>query len=187
MKIEGLYRIDIPEIDKEAIINAFCHRDYYEYDSINIAIFKDRVEIRNPGKLYGGLTIERIKKENISKRRNEIIAEMFNKIHLIERWGRGINLILSKEPKTIFKEIAGMFILIFKRKLLPTIKKSREKSREKIINLVKIKPKITIKDLADRTRLSIKGIEKAIKKLKEEGTLKRVGPDKGGYWEVIEK
>ena len=50
MKLEGLRRIDVPEIDKaafrEAIINAFCHRDYREFDSVNIAVFKDRIEIR---------------------------------------------------------------------------------------------------------------------------------------------
>jgi type I restriction enzyme R subunit len=46
MRLEGLRRVDVPEIDKEAfreaIINAFCHRDYYEYDSVNIAVFKDK-------------------------------------------------------------------------------------------------------------------------------------------------
>jgi ATP-dependent DNA helicase RecG len=60
MRLEGMRRIDIPEIDKdafrEAIINAFCHRDYYEHDSVNIAVFKDRLEVRSPGGLYGGLT-----------------------------------------------------------------------------------------------------------------------------------
>ena len=58
---------------REGIINAFCHRDYWKYDSVNIAVFKDRVEIRNPGLLYGNLTIERIRKENVSERRNELI------------------------------------------------------------------------------------------------------------------
>jgi len=52
MRVEGLRRIDIPEINKkafrEAIVNAFCHRDYWKFDSVNIAIFKDRVEIRSP-------------------------------------------------------------------------------------------------------------------------------------------
>jgi ATP-dependent DNA helicase RecG len=47
MRLDGLFRVDVPEIDREAlreaIINAFCHRDYREYDSVNIAIFKDRV------------------------------------------------------------------------------------------------------------------------------------------------
>jgi ATP-dependent DNA helicase RecG len=36
--------------DGEAVINAFCHRDYNKYDSVNIAVFKDRLEIRNPGR-----------------------------------------------------------------------------------------------------------------------------------------
>jgi len=58
MRLDGLVRVDVPEIDRdafrEAIINAFCHRDYFEYDSVNIAIFKDRIEIRSPGGLFGG-------------------------------------------------------------------------------------------------------------------------------------
>jgi len=122
MRVEGLRRIDLPEIDKEAfreaIINAFCHRDYREYDSVNIAIFKDRIEIRSPGLLYGDLTIEKITTEMVSERRNELIAELFHRIHLIEKWGRGISLILSKEPDTVFKEVGKHFIVVFKRKYL---------------------------------------------------------------------
>jgi len=52
MRINGLERQDVPEISleamREAIINAFCHRDYHDPDHIHIAIFKNRVEIRNP-------------------------------------------------------------------------------------------------------------------------------------------
>ena len=48
IRLEGLLRVDVPEIDREAfreaIVNAFCHRDYREYDSVNIAIFKDWVK-----------------------------------------------------------------------------------------------------------------------------------------------
>jgi len=43
MRLEGLYRVDVPEISvealREAIINAFCHRDYYDPDFIQMAIF----------------------------------------------------------------------------------------------------------------------------------------------------
>ncbi|MBU4347938.1 putative DNA binding domain-containing protein, partial [Patescibacteria group bacterium] len=57
MRLEGLRRIDVPEINKEAfreaIINAFCHRDYWNNDSVHLAIFKNRVEIRSPGLLFG--------------------------------------------------------------------------------------------------------------------------------------
>ncbi|MBW6461798.1 MAG: hypothetical protein K0B07_02020 [DPANN group archaeon] len=117
MRLEGLRRVDVPEINKEAlreaIINAFCHRDYYKYDSVNVAVFKNRVEIRNPGKLYDGLTIDEIIKGNVSRRRNELIAEMFNKVHYVDKWGRGIDLILSKEHDTEFKETFGMFVTVF--------------------------------------------------------------------------
>ncbi len=120
MKLDGLYRVDVPEISKpafrEAVINAFCHRDYNEYDSVNIAVFKDRLEIRNPGGLFGGLTIEQLKQEPISKRRNEIIAEMFHRVHFVEKWGHGIDLILTHEPTADFKVTADTFITIFKRK-----------------------------------------------------------------------
>lgn len=193
MRVEGLYRIDVPEIDKEAfreaIINAFCHRNYYLYDSVNIAIFKDRLEIRNPGLLYGGLTIERIKKEEVSERRNELLAEMFHQIHFVEKWGRGISLILSKEPETEFKEVGRQFIITFKRKtpIPETREKTGEKTREKIISLIKENPQITTQELAGKTSLSPKGIEWNLKKLKDEKILKRVGGRKEGRWEIVEK
>lgn len=193
MKIEGLYRVDVPEIDKEAfreaIINAFCHRDYCEYDSINIAIFKDRVEIRNPGLLYGGLTIEQIRKEMVSERRNELIAEMFHRIHFVEKWGRGISLILSREPDTEFKEIGRHFIAVFRRKVIeekPSEKeKTRGKTRGKIIALLTQNPEITREGLAKKIGISVKGIEWQLNKLKKENLIKRIGSKKSGHWEVV--
>ncbi|MEN6488918.1 MAG: RNA-binding domain-containing protein, partial [Smithella sp.] len=87
MKLDGLYRVDVPEISvaamREAIINAFCHRDYHDPDYVQIAIFKNRVEIRNPGTLYGGLTIETIRKGNVSQRRNPLIAELLRRIQMV--------------------------------------------------------------------------------------------------------
>lgn len=62
MRLNGLEREDVPKISREAmreaIINAFCHRDYRDPDYIQIAVFKNRVEIRSPGGLFEGLTIE---------------------------------------------------------------------------------------------------------------------------------
>ena len=64
--------------------------------------------------------------------------------------------------------------------------KSMEKSREKIICLIRENPTITQKDLVEALHLSVKTIEKHIKNLKAEGLLRRVGPDKGGHWEIID-
>ena len=42
-------------------------------------------------------------------------------------------------------------------------------------------------EIAEKTGLSIKGIEKNVKQLKTENAIKRIGPDKGGRWEVLDK
>lgn len=64
---------------------------------------------------------------------------------------------------------------------------SVEKSVEKIIRAMKENPKITVKELTSLVGLSRRGVEKNIKILQEKGLLCRVGPDKGGHWEVIEE
>ena len=62
--------------------------------------------------------------------------------------------------------------------------KSRGKSREKILELIDANSSITYSELALSLGLSVKAIEKNIKMLKASGRLRRVGPDKGGHWEV---
>jgi ATP-dependent DNA helicase RecG len=214
MKLEGLRRVDVPEIDKaafrEAIINAFCHRDYREFDSVNIAVFKDRVEIRSPGLLYGGLTIKTITTKMVSERRNELIAEMLHRVHFIEKWGRGIKLILSKEPDTKFSEVGTKFITTFIRRSYYEGKQVGEKGSEKggeskekrlvekgveklsanenlIYTLIRNNPYISKNEMMSQGSLTKKTVEYNIEKLKKKGILKRIGPDKGGYWEVVKK
>ena len=119
MRLDGLVRVDVPEIDREAfreaIINAFCHRDYRDPDEVRIAIFPDRVEVRNPGTLMEGVTLRTLKTAKVSRRRNPLIADLLRRIHLIEAWGRGIPLILEKAPNVRFSQVAGIFITEFPR------------------------------------------------------------------------
>jgi len=63
--------------------------------------------------------------------------------------------------------------------------KTREKTREKILSILKTTPYITINELAEIVVISQKGVEWQIVKLKKEGRIKHIGPDKGGHWEVI--
>ncbi len=60
-----------------------------------------------------------------------------------------------------------------------------EKTREKILSVLKATPYITINELAGIVGISQKGVEWQIVKLKKEGRIKRIGSDKGGHWEVI--
>ena len=184
MKLEGLKRIDVPEINKdafrEAIINAFCHRDYFNPDAVHLAIFKNRVEIRSPGLLFGGLTIERIRKEKVSERRNELIAQMFHMIHFVENWGKGISKILKLEPKTEFKEVGRKFYTIFWRKVNDVGKNVGKKERQKLI-LEKVKKEdFNQRDFALEIGVDSKTIERDVRELKDK--IEFIGSKKGGKW-----
>ena len=48
-------------------------------------------------------------------------------------------------------------------------------------------PNISVRDLSDIIGISKRKIEENISKLKKKGLIKRIGPAKGGYWEVIEE
>ena len=63
--------------------------------------------------------------------------------------------------------------------------KSSLKSSQKILELISASPSITISEIADRLGMTKRGVDKNIKRLKEQGIIRRVGPDKGGHWEVI--
>ncbi|MEA3318275.1 MAG: winged helix-turn-helix transcriptional regulator, partial [Bacteroidota bacterium] len=65
--------------------------------------------------------------------------------------------------------------------------KTVEKTVEKIIEIINQNPKITAKEIQDVTGLTRRGVEYNLDKLKKEGILNRIGPDKGGYWKIKTK
>jgi len=70
-------------------------------------------------------------------------------------------------------------------KSLPEIiQKGAQKSDQKILDIIRQNKAITRTALAEVTGLSDSGVKKQLKKLQEKGLLKRIGPDKGGHWEV---
>ncbi|MFH1081595.1 MAG: hypothetical protein V1766_15275 [Pseudomonadota bacterium] len=49
------------------------------------------------------------------------------------------------------------------------------------------RPGMTIPELAAALGMTTRGVEKQIMRLRRRGRLHRIGPAKGGHWEVIEK
>ena len=66
------------------------------------------------------------------------------------------------------------------------MQKSMQKSMQKIVMLISASPDITLSEMASQLGMSRSGVDKNIRKLKDKGIIRRVGPDKGGHWEVIE-
>ena len=71
------------------------------------------------------------------------------------------------------------------REKMPETGEKKQKSREKILSLLKDDPHLTTQKLADAVGITAKGIEKQLAKLKAEGLIVREGPDKGGRWKVL--
>ncbi len=74
----------------EAIVNAIAHRDYTSTGSVEVMLFRNRLEVRNPGQLPHTLTLERLKQPHSSQPFNPLIAEPLYLAGFIERLGTGI-------------------------------------------------------------------------------------------------
>ena len=46
-------------------------------------------------------------------------------------------------------------------------------------------PSATLFEIHEMTQLSVSGVRKIIDRLREQGVIKRIGPDKGGHWELL--
>lgn len=202
-EIRGVNREDIYEIPlevlREAVVNALMHRDYsIAGTQVSIEVYDDRVEIVNPGGLPKGLSIREL--GTVSIRRNELIADLFFRLHKVERIGMGIQkmkeaMIAAGLREPTF-EPNGFFRAVFYRSPEFAMKeeattgektgeKTREKTREKILDLVRVNPEITTAEMAEKIGLTVQGIDWNIRRLKKAGRIRRVGPAKGGHWEIV--
>lgn len=93
--VPGLFeRLDEPLYPpvavREALANAFCHRDYsIGGGSVAVAIFDDRLEVTSSGTLHFGLTPEALFAPHESLPWNPLIAGVLYRLGVIEAWGRG--------------------------------------------------------------------------------------------------
>lgn len=94
----GLFRITIPAIDKrafrEALVNAFCHRDYSPLGRVRIQLESEGLTITNPGGFIEGISVNNLLYAEPSGR-NPALADALKRIGLAERTGRGIDRIFE--------------------------------------------------------------------------------------------
>lgn len=128
-KKTGNGRIEMPDYPDtavlEGVVNALIHRDYLELGSeVHIDMFDDRMEIYSPGGMLDGRKVQDLDLRNVSsRRRNPIIADIFNRLKYMDRRGSGFKKILdsyefqehyTEEMKPEFKSSNSEFWLIFK-------------------------------------------------------------------------
>ncbi len=110
-EIKGMKRIEYEDYPlravREAIVNAIIHRDYQIIGSeIHVDMYDDRLEIVSPGGMIDGSFVQDLDIAKISSmRRNRIISDIFNRLHLMERRGSGLTRIFESYNDCNFKPI----------------------------------------------------------------------------------
>lgn len=200
-------REEYPEIPldsiREAIINSYVHRLYQDPKGTEISIFKNKVEIYNPGTFPEQYTPEDyIQNRAHSVFRNPIIANILYKSNDTETYSSGIRRIYEEctenQVRVEFRKEKIGFTIIFYRKnyekeneitknvlVNDPVNANLNITKESILKIIMKNPKVTQISIANQLEISEKTVKRNISKLKEKGIVERIGADKNGYWKII--
>ena len=184
-KLKGAFRDENqPQVKaiREALVNLLIHSDYFSPMKPRIRVFSNRLEFLNPGALPK--PYKELQKGDISLPRNPLITRIFRVIDLAENAGYGFDKMFKGWRYHYHQDPVILTGLDYYRIEFFFGEKSSEKSSEKILRIIKENPHINAEEISLKINISSRAVEKNISKLKKDGLIKRIGPDKGGYWEV---
>ena len=180
---------------RETVINAIIHNDFTNEAVPKFEIFDDRLEITSAGSIPLGAAREEFF-AGYSIPRNKILMRVFKDLKIVEYLGSGMPRILKAYPKESFIFTANFIRTVFpiSREALELEKETLVKARvetlvktpDRILQLLREKPTMTLAEVAMTLSKSLSAVERASAKLVKAGQLKHIGPQKGGYWEVVE-
>ncbi len=215
-KIEGLFRKDSyelpPEALREAIVNAVAHRDYRQHAYVQVSVSPGCVEVVSPGALFDGLTKDEMVSGK-SKLRNPVLADIFHKMGMIEKWGTGLPRIFARCAKAGVPAplitIGGSTVAIsFKRRgesvthegvtsvgnvgnpvgnvgnLVGNVNAGDSNLDQVIMKCLRDDAKMSAAKIAKVANVTTRTIERALTRLKASGRIRRKGGTRG-VWEVI--
>lgn len=200
-EVEVQYELPVQAVT-EAIVNAVAHRDYTSNASVQVMLFKDRLEIWNPGALPFGLTPEKLFKPHKSFPANPLLAEPMYLRGAIERMGTG-TLDMAKRckemglPLPVFIQEEDFRVILYRTiqtTTQTTIQTTTQTTTQttaqttlesKILNLIKHNKHITQAVIAENLDISLNTVKEYIVKMRKKGIIKRQGGTYGGYWLII--
>ena len=196
---EGLFRVPVPEFSerafREGIVNALCHRDYTRLGSVVVQVSNEGLLILSPGGFIDGITQDNLLTAD-SRGRNPLLSDMFKRIGLAERTGRGIDRIfegsiLYGRPLPDYSESTSDSVHLF----IPRMKADfnfhrlilscRENHPElltmstlMILSLLRSERRLALPNLVELCHLSAVRVQRQIEILLKEGFIEAVGTGK---------
>ena len=208
--IEKLYRTDVrdyPEIAvREALLNLLVHRDYAFSSSALISIYADRIEFVSIGGLMPGIDLEDVM-VGISVCRNQDLANVFYRLHLIEAYGTGMGKIMKAyegmQEKPAIETTKNTFKIILPNVNAKHETENRTASRsgtqhtisiekklgdeeEKILEYVRTYGSITKNDVVGLLEVSASTAARVIRKMVKGNLLEQNGRARNTHYTITE-
>lgn len=199
---------------EEAVVNSVYHRDFLQYEPIEITIEPNGISILNCPGPDRSISKEDIEKGDMLKSRryrNRRLGDFLKELDLTEGRSTGVPTIQAKlaengSPRAIFETTDDRLTFLVtipvheecndgsatsdnssEREKVGSERSSERSSETKclILDIIKQDPRITAAEIAMRLNMSSRGVEKQIRKLREAGKIKRIGGRFGGSWEIV--
>ena len=194
-KIVGAQRVDKRLMDmaslREVFINAITHNDWSIVEPA-VYIFSNHIEVISHGGLPDGETKEMFFK-GISTPRNKELMRVLSDLKYVEQTGYGVPEVLKHYDKNVF-DIEENYINVsipYDAEVMSSMRvngvgeeNGEENGEEKLISLIQENPKISLSKMAKELNVTSRVIERIIR---NSNKIKRVGPDKGGHWEIVDE
>lgn len=204
----GLLRIPVsefsPDAFREALVNAFCHRDYTKLDRVRVCISDEGLSITSPGGFIEGVTVDNLLTVE-PRGRNPLLCDIFKRLGLCERTGRGIDRIF--ESSIIYGKILpdygesnSAYVRVVFPRSLPDVKfaamiydeESRTNRKMSIYSLLVLSTlrsqrRCSLDELEDMTHLSPTTLRSSIERLVESGLVEARGNSRNREYMLGEK
>lgn len=201
--ISGMGRTQVPEMPeeviREALANAVLHREYSPYfigQPVSVDVYEDRIEIANPGGLWGGKTIDTID-DGITRCRNQLLMKLAQQVsrgsdhhYLAEAQGSGI--IMMKEelraaglrPPHFDARFDQFVVTLYRRGHAPVFESDmrslrlsqRSSSADAILRSLSESEPRSVRDISRHTGLSLAAIRAQLKGLVDDGVVIATAP-----------
>ena len=205
---QGLFRLSVPEFNpravREAIVNAFAHRDYTQLGRVLVRIDADGLSISNPGGFIEGVTYQNILTVE-PHGRNPVLADALKRIGLAERSGRGVDrifegsLIYGRELPD-YSESTSTSVRLFiprgmpDKKMVGLISEEQQKSGAPIslnalfvLNILKHNRRMSLSEICSECNIPESKLRSTVERLTEAGIIDGIGSGRGRVYVLSAK
>ena len=182
---------------REALMNAFCHRDLRLSGPVMVKLYSNRIEISSSGGFIGGISPDNILHHQ-PVARNPLLVEALTRLRLVNRTNLGISRMFStmlmegKEPPVIRESGESVTVVFFRRELNPAFRvfvteestAGRDLGVDSLIILQYLlqHPELDIATAAKLCQRREAEVRETVSVLEQRGYIEHGGVGRGTYW-----